>query len=409
MSEGALAHIRVLDMSRILAGPWCAQTLADLGADVIKIERPGRGDDTRSWGPPFLRDTEGRTTAEAAYFQCANRGKRSVSVDITSPEGQEVIRGLAAHSDVLLENYKVGGLAKYGLDYASLAAVNPRLIYCSITGFGQTGPYARRPGYDFMIQAMGGVMSVTGERDALPGGGPQKVGVAVADITTGLYATIAIQAALAHRERHGVGQYIDMALLDCQVAFMANQATNYLVSGRAPERLGNAHPNIVPYQVFATSDGHIIVAVGNDEQYRRLCGLLGAPELGEDERFAGNAQRVHNRDVLVPLIADRLAAESSAHWLGTLEAAGVPCGPINTLAQVFDDPQVRHRGMQVTLDHALAGQVALPASPMRLSVTPPQHRRAPPTLGQHTDEVLHEVLQLDAAQLTRLREGGAIG
>jgi len=407
MSEGALSNIRVLDLSRILAGPWCGQILADLGADVIKVERPGRGDDTRAWGPPYVRDANGEETTEAAYYVCANRGKRSVTVDITAPAGQAVIRELAAQSDVLIENYKVGGLAKYGLDYASLAGSNPRLVYCSITGFGQTGPYAHRPGYDFVAQAMGGVMSVTGERDALPGGGPQKVGVAVADISTGLYATIAIQAALAYRERSGVGQHIDMALLDCQVAFMANQATAYLASREAPQRAGNAHQTVVPYQVFATSDGHIVVAVGNDSQYQRLCELLQDPGL-TDERFATNANRVRNRDALIPLLAARLSERSSADWLETLEEAGVPCCPINSLDQVFADPQVQHRKMEIALEHPLAGEVHLPASPLKLSRTPPAYRSAPPTLGQHTDEVLREVLHYDDVQLRGLREAGTI-
>ncbi len=408
MTGGALSNVRVLDLSRILAGPWCAQTLADLGADVIKIERPGRGDDTRAWGPPFVPDANGDETSEAAYYLCANRGKRSVTVDITAPAGQEIVRALAACSDVLIENYKVGGLARYGLDYAPLSAVNPRLVYCSITGFGQSGPYADRPGYDFVAQAMGGVMSITGERDDLPGGGPQKVGVAVSDITTGLYATIAIQAALAERERSGAGQYIDIALLDCQIAFMANQATAYLASRVAPRRMGNAHQTVVPYQVFATDDGHIVVAVGNDAQFRRLCELLAVPELGDDERFDTNAGRVRNRDALIPLLAARLRTSSSASWLAALEGAGVPCCPINSLEQVFADPHVRHRQMELTLPHPLAGEVHLPASPMKLSRTPPRYERAPPTLGQHTDEVLRELLHYDDAQLRALRDAGTI-
>ncbi|MDH3713033.1 MAG: CoA transferase [Gammaproteobacteria bacterium] len=408
MNESALSNVRVLDLSRILAGPWCAQILADLGADVIKIERPGRGDDTRAWGPPYVRNANGEDTTEAAYYVCANRGKRSVTVDIAVPAGQAVIRALAAQSDVLIENYKVGGLAQYGLDYASLADLNPRLVYCSITGFGQTGPYAHRPGYDFVAQAMGGVMSVTGERDDLPGGGPQKVGVAVADISTGLYATIAIQAALAYRERSGVGQYIDMALLDCQVAFMANQATAYLASQEAPKRAGNAHQTVVPYQVFATSDSHIVVAVGNDTQFRRLCELLGTAELADDGRFAANEKRVRNREALIPLLAARLSEQSSGHWLRALESAGVPCCPINSLDQVFADPQVKHRKMEVALEHPLAGEVHLPASPLKLSRTPPEYRCAPPTLGQHTDEVLREILHYDDAQLRSLREAGTI-
>ncbi len=407
MSAGALAGVRVLDLSRILAGPWCGQILADLGADVIKVERPGRGDDTRAWGPPYLRDGVGAETSEAGYYLAANRGKRSVTVDIASPDGQQVVRDLAAVSDVLLENYKVGGLVKYGLDYAALEPLNPRLVYCSITGFGQDGPYAARPGYDFMIQAMGGVMSVTGERDDLPGGGPQKVGVAVADITTGLYATIAIQAALLHRERSGRGQYIDMALLDCQVAFMANQAMNYLVTGQAPGRAGNAHPNIVPYQVFATRDGHIIVAVGNDEQYRRLCRLLGVPALAEDARFTTNAARVRHRDELVPLLAERLAREDSAHWLGALQAQSIPCGPINTLAQVFDDPQVRHLGIAQSVQDPVRGEVSLVGQPVDLSRTPAAIVSSVPDAGADTDEIL-KGLGLDDARIAELRRQGAL-
>ncbi len=405
---GALDSIRVLDMSRILAGPWCGQVLADLGADVIKIERPGRGDDTRSWGPPYLHDAAGRNTGEAGYYLSANRGKRSVTVDIAQPRGQALIRALAERSDVLIENFKQGGLAAYGLDYAALSAVNPRLVYCSITGFGQSGPYAERPGYDYMIQATGGLMSITGERDELPGGGPQRVGVAVADLSTGLYATIAIQAALLHRARSGEGQYIDMALLDCQVALLANQALNYLVTGTPPGRAGNSHPNIVPYQVFATRDGHLIVAVGNDAQFARLCSLLGCTEFAGDERFSTNAARVRNREVLVPLLAQRLAERDSADWLEAFDGAGVPCGPINDLGQVFDDPQVRHRGLRLDLEHPLAGTVPSVASPLRLAATPPAYERAPPTLGQHTDEVLREVLGYDQRQIDELREAGTI-
>lgn len=408
MTGGALTNVRVLDLSRILAGPWCAQTLADLGADVIKVERPGRGDDTRAWGPPFVPGANGSDTAETAYFMCANRGKRSVTVDIAAPAGQDIVRKLAAQSDVVIENYKVGGLARYGLDYATLSALNPRLIYCSITGFGQSGPYAHRPGYDYMAQAMGGVMSVTGERDDLPGGGPQKVGVAVSDITTGLYATIAIQAALAERERSGLGQYIDMALLDCQIAFMANQATAYLASRQAPRRAGNAHQSIVPYQVFASGDGHIVVAAGNDAQYQRLCELLEAPELIGDARFATNAARVRNRDTLVPLLAERLQQRTSAEWLAALDDAGIPCAPINALDEVFADPHVRQRKMELTLPHPITGEVHLPASPMKLSRTPPHYERAPPALGQHTDEVLRELLHYDDEQLRALREAGTI-
>ncbi len=401
--SGALSHIRVLDLSRVLAGPWSGQVLADLGADVIKVERPGQGDDTRSWGPPYLRDPHGADTSEAAYFLAANRGKRSLTIDFTRPEGQALVRELAQQSDIVLENFKVGGLAKYGLDYASLKPLNPGLIYCSITGFGQDGPYAQRAGYDFMIQAMGGLMSITGEPDEKPGGGPQKVGVALADILTGMYASVAVLAALAHRERSGEGQYIDLALLDVQVASLANQAMNYLTSGVAPQRLGNAHPNIVPYQVFASADGHLIIAVGNDRQFQRLCGLLDCPELASDERYATNAARVAHRATLIPRLAERLRQRSSGEWLAELERLGVPSGPINTIDQVFADPQVQHRAMHRTLAHPAAGEAPLVASPMRFSATPVEYRRPPPTLGQHTEEVLQELLGLDPERLAELR------
>lgn len=406
--QGALSHLRVLDLSRVLAGPTAGQILADLGAEVIKVERPGRGDDTRHWGPPWLRDEAGRDTAESAYYLSANRGKKSVAIDITCAEGQRLVRDLAARSDVFLENFKVGGLARYGLDYGSLAAVNPGLVYCSITGFGQTGPYAQRPGYDFMIQGMGGLMSVTGEPDGSPGGGPQKVGVALADIMTGLYAGIGVLAALAHRDRTGEGQHIDLALLDVQVASLANQAMNYLVSGRAPERLGNAHPNIVPYQAFAAADGHFILAVGNDDQFRRLCAALGREPWAADPRFATNAARVAHREALVPMLGEIFAADSRSEWLRRLDDAGVACGPINTIDQVFADPQVQHRGMRGELPHPQAGRAPTVGSPFKLSGTPVQLTAAAPTLGQHTDEVLAEVLGLDEAQRTTLRNGGVI-
>jgi crotonobetainyl-CoA:carnitine CoA-transferase CaiB-like acyl-CoA transferase len=405
---GPLSHIRVLDLSRVLAGPWCGQILADLGADVIKVERPGAGDDTRTWGPPWVRDAQGVETRESAYFMCANRGKRSVTVDLSKPEGQGVVARLAAVSDVLLENYKVGGLAQYGLDYPALSAANPRLVYCSVTGFGQTGPYAPRAGYDFIIQAMGGLMSITGERDDAPGGGPQKVGVAVADLMTGMYATVAVLAALAERERSGLGQHIDMALLDTQVAMTANMAMNYLTSGRPPGRAGNAHPNIVPYQTFAASDGEIVIAVGNDGQFARLCAVAGMPELCADARFASNPARVRHRDVLVPMLAEAIRRRPRAFWAEALEAVGVPCGPINDLEQVFADPQVRHRGMRVDLRHATAGRVPLVASPIKLSRTPIEYREAPPTLGQHTHEVLAQVLSMTEAEVASLRDAGAI-
>ena len=401
---GALSHLKVLDLSRVLAGPWAGQILADLGAEVIKVERPGNGDDTRGWGPPYARDEAGEATAESAYFLSTNRGKRSVTIDITQAAGQDLVRRLAARADVVLENFKVGGLAKYGLDYASLKAVNPALVYCSITGFGQDGPYKDRAGYDFMIQGMGGLMSLTGQ----PDGEPTKVGVALADVMTGLYATIAVLAALASRERSGQGQHIDMALLDVQVAVLANQAMNYLSTGTAPGRLGNAHPNIVPYQVFAVSDGHLILAVGNDAQFRRFCDVAGCPELALDARFATNAARVAHRDVLIPLLEVRFAQWPRDWWLGELERVGVPAGPINTLDQVFADPQVQHRGMRVSLPHPSAGRVDVVGSPIKLSNTPVSYTQAPPTLGQHTDEVLAEALGLDAGELADLRQAGVI-
>lgn len=398
-----LSHLRVLDLSRVLAGPWCTQNLADLGAEVIKVEKPGSGDDTRAWGPPYLKDDKGRDTSESAYYLCANRGKKSVTLDITQPDGQRIVRELARTCDVVVENFKVGGLARYALDYAALRAVNPRLVYCSITGFGQDGPYADRPGYDFIIQGMGGLMSVTGERDDLPGGGPQKVGVAVADLMTGMYATIAILAALAHRDRTGEGQHIDMALLDTQVAMLANQNMNYLTSGVAPARAGNAHPNIVPYQTFATADGHVILAVGNDAQFRRFCELAGSGELVDDPRFACNRARVENRKALIPLLEPLLRRRTTHQWVEALEAAGVPCGPINRLNEVFDDPQVRHRRMRLAVPHPLAGQVDLVMSPMRFSATAPDQAAPPPLLGEHTEEVLKQHLGLTEAEIEVLR------
>ncbi|MDH3228217.1 MAG: CoA transferase [Alphaproteobacteria bacterium] len=399
---GPLAPYRVLDLSRVLAAPWVGQTMADLGAEVIKVERPGSGDETRGWGPPFLADRDGEPTGESAYFLSANRGKKSVAVDIGTPEGQQIVRDLAAKSDVLLENYKVGGLAKYGLDYQRLEAVNPGLVYCSITGFGQDGPYAGRAGYDFMIQGMSGLMSVTGEA----GGMPMKVGVAVSDLFTGLYATVAILAALSQRERSGAGQHIDMSLLDCQIAALANQTSNFHISGKAPVRMGNAHPNIVPYEAVPTADGHIILAIGNDRQYARFCEVAGRPELVDDARFAGNAGRVANRDVLMPLIHDITRTRAAADWIAALEAVQVPCGPINGLGEVFDDPQVRHRGMRIELDHPLAGTVPLTASPMRFSGTPVEYGRAPPLLGQHTREVVCGLLGRDAAAVEDLMARG---
>ena len=404
----ALSHLRVLDLSRILAGPWAGQMLADLGADVIKVERPGVGDDTRGWGPPWLKDEQGADTEVAAYYLCANRNKRSITIDITQAEGQALVRQLAAQSDVVLENFKAGGLAQYGLDYDSLKAVNPRLVYCSITGFGQDGPYAPRAGYDFLIQGLGGLMSITGRPDGEDGSGPMKVGVALTDILTGLYATNAVLAALAWRERSGEGQYIDMALLDVQVACLANQAANYLATGHSPQRLGNAHPNIVPYQDFPTADGYMILAIGNDAQFARFCEVAAAPELAADVRFATNRARVGNRSVLIPLLKKLTVERSTADWISTLEALAVPCGPINTLADVFADPQVQARGLKVTVPQPIAGQLPLVASPMKLSATPVDYRLPPPMLGEHTDDILAATLGLDAAAIARLRADGVV-
>ncbi len=402
---GPLSHLRILDLSRVLAGPWAGQLLADMGAEVIKVERPGEGDDTRGWGPPFLKDRDGADTSESAYFLSTNRGKRSVTIDFTRPEGQALVRKLAATSDVVLENFKVGGLAKYGLDYAALKQVKPDIIHCSISGFGQDGPYAQRAGYDFLVQGMGGLMSLTGD----PEGEPVKVGVALTDIFTGMYAGFAVLAALAHRDRTGQGQQIDLALLDVQVAVLANQATNYLVGGMVPKRLGNAHPNIVPYQAFPTADGHIILAVGNDAQFRRFCEVAGRPELGTDPLYASNALRVKNRGILVPMLKDIFAARPSADWIKALEEVGVPCGPINDLAQVFADPQVRHRGMAVSMPHPQAGDVTLVANPIRLSETPVAYDRAPPLLGADTAEILGDLLGVGEAELAALRAGGIVG
>jgi crotonobetainyl-CoA:carnitine CoA-transferase CaiB-like acyl-CoA transferase len=388
---GALDGLRVLDLSRVLAGPWASQLLGDLGADVIKIERPGAGDDTRGWGPPWLADGEGCATTDAAYFLCTNRNKRSLTVDITQSEGQAIVRELAAKADVVLENFKVGGLVGYGLDYASLAALNPKLIYCSITGFGQNGPYAPRAGYDFLIQGMGGLMSLTGRANNEEGAGPQKVGVALTDILTGLYASNAILAALAHREKTGIGQHIDLALLDVQIACLANQAMNYLVSGKAPQRMGNAHPNIVPYQDFPTADGDMILAIGNDGQFARFCEIAGHAEWAADERFAANAARVKNRMTLIPLLRQTTVMKTTAEWIALLENAAVPCGPINDLAAVFADPQVKHRGLHIDLPHAAGGSAPQVANPIHFSATPVNYRRAPPLLGQDTDDILREL------------------
>lgn len=405
----ALDGIRVLDLSRVLAGPWCTQTLADLGADVIKIERPGTGDDTRTWGPPFLKDREGQDTAEAAYYLGTNRNKRSVTCDIARPEGQALVRELARHCDVFVENFKVGDMARYGLDYAAIRAVNPRIVYCSVTGFGQTGPYRERAGYDYAVQGMGGLMSITGERDDL-GGGPQKVGVAVADLFTGMYSTVGILAALRHAERTGEGQHLDMALLDAQVAMLANLGANYLVSGNVPGRAGNAHQNIVPYQVFEVApaaDGrkdHIILAVGNDGQFAKFCQVAGRPELASDTRYARNQDRVRNRGELVPLLEGILKTRGKQDWLSALEAAKVPCGAINNLAEVFADPHVRARGMVHRWQHPLAGAVDLVASPLKLGGTPVRTDLPPPLLGEHTEQVLGEVLGWDSQRIAALRK-----
>ena len=407
---GPLAGLKILDMSRILAGPWAGQLLADLGADVIKIERPKYGDDTRSWGPPYLKDRDGKDTEDAAYFFCANRGKKSVTVDITCPEGQEIIRQLARQSDVLIENYKVGGLANYGLDYHSLSKINPKLIYCSITGFGQTGPYANLPGYDFLIQGMGGLMSVTGEPDdpKKETSGPTKVGVAVTDLFTGLYASNAIQAALIERQNSGLGQYIDLALLDVQAATLANQASNYLVGGLVPERLGNAHPNIVPYQAFSTSDGHIIIAVGNDQQFSRLCDALEQSDLANDERFTTNAARVNNRKHICDVIQQSLKQYGSAHWLEKLKQCSVPCGPINTIDQVFEDPQVLARGIVISAPESRSGKVSMVGNPIKYGRSISEGTLAPQQLGESTDQVLADYLKYSSTRISMLRNKSII-
>ena len=405
---GPLSHIRVLDLSRVLAGPWATQNLADLGAEVVKIERPGTGDDTRGWGPPWLKDASGSETRESAYFLSVNRNKKSVTLDISRPAGQQLARELAARSQVFVENYKVGTLARYGLGYEDLRKENPGLVYCSVTGFGQDGPYAPRPGYDFVFQGMGGLMSITGERDGQPGAGPQKVGIAITDVLTGMYASVAILAALTHRERTGEGQYIDCALLDTMVAFNANQIVSYFCSGRIPLRWGNAHPQVVPYEVFATSDGHIILAVGNDSQFASFCRVAGCPELAEEPRFRTNSQRIVHRAELSPLIADIMRTRSKQEWIATLEAANVPCGPINNMKEVFEDPQVRHRGLRVDIPHPLGGSASVVASPMRLAGTPVEYRHAPPLLGQHNQEIYGDLLGKSAAEIEQWRAAGIV-
>ena len=404
--SGPLSGIRIFDMSRVLAGPSCAQLLGDLGADVIKVERPGEGDDTRKWGPPYLKDTEGRDTAESAYYLSANRAKRSLTLDFTKPAGRDLARRLIEQCDVLIENYKVGTLAKYGLGYAELHVAFPRLVYCSITGFGQTGPYAPRAGYDYLIQAMGGIMSVTGE----PAGEPMKVAVAIADLMTGMYSTVAILAALRHRDATDRGQHIDMALLDTQVAWLANLGQGYLTSGDLPARIGNAHATVVPYQVFKTADSHIVLAIGNDGQFRKFCDFAGAPGLASDPRFATNPARIHNRAELIREMSGLLARQTSAYWIGELERIGVPCGPINNLAELFADPHIQARGMTVALPHPAAGGRPTPliANPIKFSETPVSYDRAPPTIGQHTDEILKELLGLSTDEIVTLRGDGAI-
>ncbi len=406
--QGALSHVRVLDLARILAGPWCTQNLADLGADVIKVERPGIGDDTRRWGPPWIKDGEGKDTPDSAYYSSCNRNKRSVTINISSPEGQEMVRELAKTADVFIENYKQGDLKRYGLDYDAIRAVNPNIVYCSITGYGQDGPYAQKPGYDFVFQGLGGIMSITGERDDLPGGGPQKTGMALSDIMTGMYATIAILAALANRTVTGRGQYIDMALLDCTVAVGSNQAVSYLMTGNVPKRFGNAHAAVVPYQTFATADGHVIIAVGNDAQWQRYCDVMQRPDLGADERFKRTNDRIVNRGILIPEIARTMATRTCKEWLADLEAADVPCGPINNYKQVFEDPQVIHRNMHVEIPRAAGGSVPALASPLRLMDTPAAYRYAPPMLGEHTDAILGEALGKTGAELAELRRRGVI-
>jgi len=410
---GPLAQIRVLDLSRVLAGPWAGQNLADLGAEVIKVERPGIGDDSRAFGPPWVKAADGRDTKDSAYFTSANRGKKSITVNVAAPQGQALIRALARECDVLIENYKHGDLARYGLGYDDLKRVNPRLIYCSITGFGQTGPYRERPGYDFMIQGMGGMMSITGEPDGASGepgagGGPQRAGVPIADIITGMYASIAICAALASRAQSGAGQHLDLALLDSQIALLAYQNTNFFSTGKPPGRIGNLHPNIVPYQPFRSSDGEVIIACGNDNLFRKFCDAAGCTELAADARFATNGKRVENRAELTRLIQDIFRKKTTAEWLPLLDRAGVPNGPINNIAQVFAEPQVKARGVKIELQHAAAGKMPLVASPMRFSGTPVEYQLAPPLLGEHTDEVLRGILGKSDAEIAQLRAEGVL-
>jgi crotonobetainyl-CoA:carnitine CoA-transferase CaiB-like acyl-CoA transferase len=405
---GALTGYRVLDLSRVLAGPWCGQTLADLGAEVIKIERPGVGDDTRGWGPPWMKGQDSERTSEASYYQSTNRGKLSVALNLAIREGQELVRALATECDVLIENYKAGSLAKYGLDYASLSQLNPRLVYCSVTGFGQTGPRAAEPGYDFIVQGIGGLMSITGERDDLPGGGPQKVGVAFSDLMTGLYSTVAIQAALLSREKTGLGQHIDMALLDVQVATLCNQSQNYLASGKPPGRYGNAHANIVPYQVFRASDQDFIIACGNDSQFVALCDAIGLADLPKDPRFTRNADRVANREIVIEILSRHFLTDRAQEWISRIHPRGVPIGAINSIAQALDEPQVKARNMLVTIPHPLKPDFVTVASPIKMSGTPVEYLRPAPMLGEHTDEVLKRRLGLNDGQLAQLKASGVI-
>ncbi len=403
----ALEHLKVLDLSRVLAGPFLAQNLADFGAEVIKVERPHHGDESRTF-PPYLKDSDGESTEDSAYFMSINRGKRSVTIDISTPRGQALVKQLAAQCDILIENYKVGDLKRYGLDYESIKTVSPNIIYCSITGFGQTGPYRNRPGYDYIFQAMSGLMSLTGERDDLPGGGPAKVGLAICDVITGIYSSFAVMTALAHRNETGQGQYIDMSLLDTTIAAISHINMNYLIGGTVPKRMGTAHPSIVPYQVFNASDGQMVVAVGNDSQFKKLCELIDTPQLLADERFSSNVSRVQHRDALVPLIQQAFAHNTTTHWVTLLTAAGVPCGPINNLQQVFDDPHIQHRGTRTEMPHPRAGTLPILANPARLSATPASYDRAPPLLGEHTREVLGEWLGLSSADMDSLATEGVI-
>ena len=407
MTTCALSHIRVLDLSRVLAGPWASQTLGDLGAEVIKVERPGSGDDTRRWGPPFLKDEDGNDTRDSAYFLCANRNKQSVAIDFTQPAGQALVRDLAKRCDVVIENFKVGSLAHYGLDYSSLQAVNPRLVYCSITGFGQTGPYAERAGYDFLMQGMGGLMSITGRADGEEGAGPMKVGVALTDILTGLYASTAILAALQSRDLTGIGQHIDLALLDVQVACLANQGMNHLYGG-TPKRMGNAHPNTVPYQDFPTANGFMILEIGNDGKFGNFCRAVDRGEWADDSRFRTNADRIAHRATLIGLMREITSKRTTEDWVALFERVGVPCGPINTIAQVFDDPQVKSREAQIRMTHPAGGDIPLVASPLRLSRTPVQYRRAPPLLGQDTGQVLAGWLGMSAEEILDLKKKGVV-